>query len=111
MALSLGHKVGVYCSDVAGAFDKVPSGRLAEKLQAKGVTTKVFNVLVSWLEYRYAVVVVDGVYSKQTTLTNMVYQGTVWGPPLWNTYFEDARLAVNQCGFDDVFFADDLTCD
>ena len=68
-------------------------------------------MVASWLVNRCAVVVVDGVYSKPTTLTNMVYQGTVWGPPLWNVYFEDSRHAVNQCGFEDAFFADDLTCD
>ena len=40
----------------------------------------------------------------------MVYQGTVWGPPLWNAFFCDSRTAVNQCGFTDTYFADDLTC-
>ena len=87
------------------------SDRLVNKLAAKGVRGRILQVLKSWLEKRYAVVVVDGQYSTNKTLQNMVYQGTVLGPPLWNTYFEDSRTAVNQSGFEDAFFADDLTCD
>ena len=43
-----------------------------------------------------AQVVVGGAYSVQADLANMVYQGTVWGPPLWNVFFEDARWAINE---------------
>ena len=32
-----GKKFGVYCSDVSGAFDRVPSGRVIAKLAAKGL--------------------------------------------------------------------------
>ena len=42
------------------------------------------------------------------TLSNMVYQGTVSGPILWNLFFEDARLAINECFFIEVVYADDL---
>ena len=38
----------------------------------------------------------------------MVFQGTVWGPILWNCFFEDARLAIRTSGFQEVVFADDL---
>jgi len=55
-----------------------------------------------------ALVVVNGAYSKNLVLTNMVYQGTVLGPPLWNSYFADARLVAEAEGLDDTFFADDL---
>ena len=43
-----------------------------------------------------------------TKLHNQVYQGTVWGPPLWNCYFADARHVAVKEGFSDIFFADDL---
>ena len=68
------------------------------------------NLLASWLEDREAVVVVDGVSSEKKTLHNMVYQGTVWGPPLWNVYFNDARQPVEKEGLCSTFFADDLSC-
>ena len=66
------------------------------------------RLLGSWLEEREAVVVVDGAQSKAACLRNMVFQGSVWGPPLWNVYFADAQVPVQQAGFDDTFFADDL---
>ena len=40
----------------------------------------------------------------------MVFQGTVWGPPLWNCFYEDGRRAVNAKGVLETVFADDLNC-
>ena len=108
--LHCGKKVGLYCSDVSGAFDRVPTSRLLEKLQKHGVGGKVLKLLGSWLDSRDAVVVVDGVRSTSVCLHNMVFQGSVWGPSLWNVYFSDSRQAVQQAGFDDTYFADDLCC-
>ena len=42
------------------------------------------------------------------TLSDMVYQGTVTGPILWNLFFKDARHAINECFFTEVVYADDL---
>ena len=106
--LHSGRKVAVYCSDVSGAFDRVWTCRLLDKLRQKGVEGPILKVLDSWLRTRTAVVVVEATRSKQAALINQVYQGTVWGPPLWNVYFEDAKVPVNTAGFQDVFFADDL---
>eukprot|EP00969_Alexandrium_andersonii_P069457 3064248-Alexandrium_andersonii.AAC.1 len=39
----------------------------------------------------------------------MVYQGTTWGPALWNTFVADADVAIASAEFDHVKFADDLT--
>ena len=41
---------------------------------------------------------------------NMVYQGTVLGPPLWNIYYAEAAIAVKVRGFLEIVFADDLNC-
>ena len=38
----------------------------------------------------------------------MVFQGTVWGPQFWNTFFADARRATKEAGFTETVFADDL---
>ena len=100
--------VALYCSDVSGAFDRVNSEKLIAKLKSKGVSPNMINVFISWLGERTAFVVVDGCKSTPAVIKNMVYQGTVWGPPLWNVFFEDARHAINNEGFLDVFFAGGL---
>ena len=38
----------------------------------------------------------------------MVFQGTVWGPCLWNAFFGDSVWAVRFEGFGVIVFADDL---
>ena len=101
-------KFGMLCSDVSGAFDRVKSSRLVQKLRAKGLNSKVVQVVVSWLRARTAKVVVGGKLSKAMTLKDMVYQGTVFGPTLWNAFFEDVRQAVNKKGFLEAVYADDL---
>ena len=108
--LQQGRKVGLYNADVSGAFDRVSSERLLQKLHNHGVRGKLLKLLASWLEDREAVVVVDGKCSAKRLLQNMVFQGTVWGPPLWNVYFNDARRPVEEAGFCSTFFADDLSC-
>ena len=107
-ALARGRKVGVYCSDVAGAFDKVCAKRLVKKLAAKKLDPTIIRLMVSWLRERVAQVVVEGAKSVKVKLQNMVYQGTVWGPTLWNLYFEDARKAINEWLFEEAVYADDL---
>ena len=85
-AISKGRKVAIYCSDVSGAFDRVRLDRLALKLRAKGIHPTVAKVLVSWLRARKGKVVVGGAASEDFELANMVFQGTVLGPPLWNIF-------------------------
>ena len=104
----LRRKFGLYCSDVSGAFDKVDAGRLEEKLKAKGFREDIRRVIVSWLRKRRARVVVGGSRSEVMELINQVFQGTVWGPSLWNLFFEDARFALEMLQFVAMVFADDL---
>ena len=107
-AASRGLKLGIYCSDVSGAFDRVSSHRLLDKLRHKGLHGKFVLLIQSWLHDRNAVVVVDGSFSAPHSLRDAVYQGTVWGPPLWNCMYEDGRSSVNAIGFSETVFADDL---
>ena len=81
----------MYCSDVAGAFDRVSSERLLAKLEAKGIHPKLVKVISSWLEPRQASVVVGGRKSKAFLIKDMIFQGTVLGPQLWSLFFEDAK--------------------
>ena len=97
-----GKKVAVYCSDVSGAFDKVPSERLAEKLRPLGLHEQLVQLVKSWLRCRRAEVVVGGNNSAGVSSQNMVYQGIVLGPVLWNALFADAAEAVRCADFTEV---------
>ena len=55
-----GCAVGLYCSDVSGAFDRVRCERLTAKLHASGLHPNVVRFLASWLEDRESMVVVGG---------------------------------------------------
>ena len=65
-------------------------------------------MLASWLRQRSAHVVVGGMQSDTIAMSNMVYQGTVLGPILWNVFFEDARKAIEERMYTEVVYADDL---
>ena len=108
LGFDCGRKFLLYCSDVAGAFDRVSAQRLTEKLTALGVPPDWVRLFSSWLRSREALVVVGGAYSKVMSLVDMVFQGTVWGPPLWNAFYKDARRAVRDAGFEEEVYADDL---
>ena len=53
---------------------------------------------------------VEGTRSEWYSLANMIFQGTVLGPPLWNTYFADVSNVIPD-EFDESEFADDLKVD
>ena len=108
--MELGWLVGVYCSDVAGAFDRVDRQRLCNKLRVSGFHPKVIAFLMSWSENRTSRVVLGGAHSLDEILANSVFQGTVLGPFLWNIYYADARFSVNAKGFTETVFADDFNC-
>ena len=40
-------------------------------------------------------------------MTNSVFRGTVFGPPLWNVHYGDARVTTARKGFLETVFADD----
>ena len=103
-----GRKFLLYCSDVAGAFDRVDAKRLTEKLEALEVPGQWVNLFASWLRDREALVVVGGELSKTMVLQNMVFQGTVWGPTLWNAFYKDSQRPVKDAGFTEQVYADDL---
>ena len=107
-ALNKRQNIVVYCSDVAGAFDRVSMERLIAKLYAKGVNEKLIRLFESWLQARRARVAIGGEFSSETPLKDMVFQGTVLGPLLWLIFFQDASRAIIEAFFQDIVFADDL---
>ena len=108
LAFNRRKKVAAHCSDVSGAFDRVRADRLLEKLQSKGVHPAMIALVGSWLQQRTAQVVVDGQRSDKMLLKNMVFQGTVLGPTLWNLVYENARRAIHEAGNVETVYADDL---
>ena len=92
----------MYASDVLGAFDKVDAELLMHKFESFTLDAIVLAVLRSWLRDRSAFVIVNGKRSKRIQLRNMVYQGTVWGPILWNAFsgivsLSDSRASILWC--------------
>ena len=104
LALERGELLGVYCSDVSGAFDRVPHCRLGDKLERQGLHPGMLSFLKSWLQDRVQEVVVGGRSAGAEALRDSVFQGTVLGPPLWNVFCSDAlflfflfvQTAINQ---------------
>ena len=72
------------------AFDRVSTLKLLEKLRRSVIHSSVVDVIADWLVGRRGEVIVQGASSESFPLSNMTYQGTVWGPPLWNLFFADA---------------------
>ena len=107
-ALARKCKVGVYCSDVSGAFDRVRVTRLIQKLTALGFPPELVQLIESWLQSRTAHVLVAGEKSHATALSDMLFQGTVLGPILWNLFYGDARDAIRNLDFEEIIFVDDL---
>ena len=95
-------------SDVSAAFDRVFTPRMVRKLRARRVPSMLLNVLESWLQETCAEVVVNGCRSEKLCLQNMVFQGTVLGPMLWNVFYEDSSLAIRSQSLEEIMFADDL---
>ncbi len=110
LAMERGDLVGVYCSDVSGAFDRVSHSRLGDKLERQGLHPGMLSFLKSWLQDRVQEVVVGGRSAGTEPLSDSVFQGTVLGSPLWNVFYGDARRAVTCLGFEETVFADDFNC-
>ena len=96
MSINKRRKVGVYCSDVSGAFDKVEKTRMVRKLRATGLHESLIAIFESWLRTRPANVIVSGDKSETIDLANMVFQGTVWGCICLNAFFHDSKHAVRK---------------
>ena len=104
-----GHRVGLYLSDISGAFDKVSRCLLMGKLAQLGLPPRFLDFLNAYLLPREGFVRVEGALSDAMELANMVFQGTVLGPPLWNAFFSDVAQDIPISNQEINLFADDLT--
>ena len=95
-------------SDISGAFDRVCNEILISKLQGRGIGGTFLKFLDAYLVPRIGNVVVQGNHSVDMILENTVFQGTVLGPPLWNSFFADVSIPAKSTGGRESMFADDL---
>ena len=105
LAVCIGKKVGAYLSDISGAFDRVFKPYLVAKLQACGVGPTFLNFLDAYLSPRKGQVLVQDARSDAIEIENNVFQGTVLGPPLWNTFFADVSAHAGSTGGREAMFA------
>ena len=109
LCICQGLKVGLYLSDISGAFDKVSRHLLMGKLSQIGLPASFLDFLNSYLMHREGKVTVEGAFSTSMHMCDMVFQGTVLGPPLWNSFFADVIHHVPEGQQEINLFADDLT--
>jgi len=108
LGICKGKKIGAYLSDISGAFDRVCKEYLLAKLHSFGVGHNYLNFLSAYLAPRRGQVVVQGSFSDEFEIANSVFQGSVLGPPLWNSFFSDVAQPARSSGGSEAMFADDL---
>ena len=108
LAVCTNQKTCAFLSDSSGAFDRVSKEILLSKLQGFGVGETCLRFLDSYLAPRVGNVVVQGKMSENMIMDNSVWQGTVFGPPLWNSFFSDVSASAQSTGGQESMFADDL---
>ena len=86
MHMAQGQMTGVLLTDISGAFDRVETERLLNKLHEAGVCRDLLSFSESYLAARRAFVIVSGKCSSPMEISNQVFQGTALGPPLWNVF-------------------------
>lgn len=69
--------------------------RFWAKLSACGLHSDIYGVLENWLQDLQSFVVVGGDCSVGSFLSNMVFQGVVWGAVLWNVSLAMLQLSLN----------------
>ena len=96
---------GTYLEHSTGSMQRVYSTSYVDSVYA----TNYLFFFKDFLAPRLARVAVDGSFSSDFVLQNMVFQGTVSGPSLWNIYFADVHEPAERNGARERRFAYDLT--
>ena len=104
-AKSAGDDVDVIFVDFSKAFDKVPHGRLLQKLENYGIVGDTLDWLKDFLIGRHFSVRIHLVRSSEMNVCSGVPQGSVLGPLLFLIYVNDILECIQSpC----IMYADDL---
>ena len=80
LAFNSDKKIGLYLSDISGAFGRVNMDLMLRKAARTGLSPSWLSFLKSYLSPRHATVVVESVESEPFTIRDVLFQGTVLGP-------------------------------
>ena len=99
----------MFLNDIAGAFDGVDTIKLLAKMKRLGICETLVLLFKDYLAPRTARVAADGAVSDIFGLKNMVFQGIVFGPSLWNVFFVYVNEPAERNGAKERKFADELS--
>jgi hypothetical protein len=98
----------VWLADISGAFDHFDKRILSSILASRGVPKNLARLMEDWLSHHECRIRVDGMQSEVHVITDQVFQGTVWGPTLWNLYIAYDEDPIRMHGWTPQLYADDL---
>eukprot|EP00061_Rhincodon_typus_P009171 g32447.t1 len=84
-----GRAVDVVYKDLRKAFDKVPYGRLIQKIKIHGICSDLATWIQNWLAHKWQRVEVEGCFSGRRSVTSGDRKGSVLGHPLFVIYIND----------------------
>ncbi len=99
--------VALIIMDLSKAFDCLRHDLMAAKLIAYGMSHSAVNILISYLRDRKQCVKIGSDTSDWMTILKGVQQGFIFGPSLFNLFFNDFMYFLKHTSA--VNYADDNT--
>ena len=99
--------VGAVLTDLSKAFDCIPHDLLIAKLSAYGLNSDSLCYIYSYLKDRKQCVQINNEQSEFDTIISGVPQGSIFGPILYNIFFNDFFFFIPKASVHN--FADDNT--
>ena len=81
--------------DASKAFDRVNHQLLFQKLEHRGVPGYILRILIFWYENQTMYVRWGNLISEPFHVTNVVRQGGILSPYIFNVYIDDLSTRLN----------------